>query len=76
MQKKLSLKKKKAVVKKAAAPVPRKTAMVAAVVQKEVRKNTRAEAIDKIVKAIIPKKAVVIKEIPISQNRRSQRNKK
>ena len=69
------VKKKKAVVAK-----PKKVAMVAPVVvpvvQKEVRKNTRAEAIDKIVKAIIPKKAVVIKEIPISQNRRSQRNKK
>ena len=41
----------------------------------QVRKNTRADAIVNIVKAIAPKKAVVIQEIPISKNRRSQRNK-
>jgi hypothetical protein len=38
--------------KKTAIPVPRKAAMVAAVVQKEVRRNTREQAIANIVKAI------------------------
>ena len=72
------VKKKKAVVKKVAAPVPRKTAMVAAVVQKEVRKNTRADAIVNIVKAMKQappiQKAVVINE-PQPDVRRSTREK-
>jgi hypothetical protein len=59
---------------------PKKTTMVAPVVAPVVvRKNTRADAISNIVKGMkpAPKKAVdkPIQEIPISKNRRSQRNK-
>ena len=69
--------KKKAVV---APKQPKKAVVVEPVVEPVVvRKNTRADAISNIVKAMkpAPKKAVdkPIQEIPISKNRRSQRNK-
>jgi hypothetical protein len=67
--------KKKAVV---APKQPKKVVVVKPVVEPVVvRKKTRADAISNIVKAMkpAPMKAVVIQEIPISKNRRSQRNK-
>jgi hypothetical protein len=69
--------KKKAVV---TPKQPKKVVVVEPVVEPVVvRKNTRADAISNIVKAMkpAPKKAVdkPIQEIPISKNRRSQRNK-
>ena len=55
---------------------PKKVAVLAHVVAPVVvRKNTRADAISNIAKAMkpAPKKAVVIQEIPISKNRHSRR---
>jgi hypothetical protein len=69
------------VTKKKAVVVPKqpmKTTMVAPVVEPVVvRKKTREDAISNIVKGMkpAPMKAVVIQEIPISQNRRSLRKK-
>jgi hypothetical protein len=68
--------KKKAVV---APKQPKKVIVVEpVVVPVVVRKNTRADAISNIAKAMKPapmKASKVIQEIPISQNRRSQRKK-
>ena len=67
--------KKKAVV---APKQPKKVVVVEPVVEPvAVRKNTREQAIANIVSSMktAPKKTVIIKEIPISKNRRSQRNK-
>ena len=66
------------VTKKKAVVEPKQPKKVVPVVEPVVvRKKTRADAISNIVKAMkpAPMKAVVIQEIPISKNRRSQRNK-
>jgi hypothetical protein len=62
--------------KKTTVRVPRKTGMVAAVVQKEVTRNTREQAIANVVKAMkpAPMKAVVINE-PQPDVRKSTRVK-